>query len=61
MAYIVVVNPSILKDAGMPFAGVVAATCLSTAFGCLLMGIYARYPISLAPGWGSTHISLTRW
>ena len=52
MAYIVVVNPSILKDAGMPFAGVVAATCLSAAFGCLLMGIYARYPISLAPGMG---------
>ena len=52
MAYIVVVNPSILKDADMPFAGVVAATCLSAAFGCLLMGIYARYPISLAPGMG---------
>lgn len=52
MAYIVVVNPSILKDAGMPFAGVVAATCLSAAFGSLLMGIYARYPISLAPGMG---------
>ena len=49
MAYIVVVNPSILKDAGMPLPGVVAATCISAAFGCLMMGIYARYPISLAP------------
>jgi AGZA family xanthine/uracil permease-like MFS transporter len=52
MSYIVVVNPSILKDAGMPLPGVVAATCLSAAFGCLMMGLYARYPISLAPGMG---------
>src|SRR5947208_14895310 len=52
MAYIVVVNPSILKDAGMPLPGVVAATCISAAFGCLLMSIFARYPISLAPGMG---------
>lgn len=52
MAYIVVVNPSILKDAGMPLPGVLTATCLSAAFGCLMMGVYARYPISLAPGMG---------
>jgi adenine/guanine/hypoxanthine permease len=52
MAYIVVVNPSILKDAGMPLPGVTAATCLSAAFGCLMMGLYARYPIALAPGMG---------
>ena len=52
MAYIVVVNPSILADAGMPFEGVVAATCLSAAAGSLLMGAVARYPIALAPGMG---------
>jgi AGZA family xanthine/uracil permease-like MFS transporter len=52
MAYIVFVNPSILHDAGMPLAAVVAATCLSAAFGSLLMGIFARYPIALAPGMG---------
>ncbi|MFB3778944.1 MAG: NCS2 family permease [Bryobacteraceae bacterium] len=52
MAYIIFVNPSILQDAGMPFAGVVAATCLSAAVGSLLMGIFARYPIALAPGMG---------
>jgi AGZA family xanthine/uracil permease-like MFS transporter len=34
----------------MPFAAVVAATCLSSALGSLLMGAYARYPIALAPG-----------
>jgi AGZA family xanthine/uracil permease-like MFS transporter len=52
MAYIIFVNPSILRDAGMPFAAVVAATCLSAAAGSLLMGAFARYPIALAPGMG---------
>jgi AGZA family xanthine/uracil permease-like MFS transporter len=52
MAYIVFVNPSILHEAGMPLTGVVAATCLSAAFGSILMGAYARYPIALAPGMG---------
>jgi len=52
MAYIVFVNPSILKDAGMPVAGVFAATCMSAAFGTILMGAVARYPIALAPGMG---------
>ncbi len=52
MAYIVFVNPSILRDAGMPVAGVFAATCISAAFGTILMGVIARYPIALAPGMG---------
>jgi AGZA family xanthine/uracil permease-like MFS transporter len=52
MAYIIFVNPSILQDAGMPFAPVVAATCLSAAVGSMLMGAFARYPIALAPGMG---------
>lgn len=52
MAYIVFVNPSILREAGMPFQAVVAATCLCAAFGSILMGAYARYPIALAPGMG---------
>src|SRR3954469_9621020 len=52
MAYIVFVNPSILKDAGMPVAGVFAATCVSAAFASILMGIVSRYPIALAPGMG---------
>jgi AGZA family xanthine/uracil permease-like MFS transporter len=52
MAYIVFVNPSILRDAGMPVAGVFAATCISAAFGTILMGVVARYPIALAPGMG---------
>src|ERR1700689_197935 len=52
MAYIVFVNPSILREAGMPFQAVVAATCFCAAFGSIVMGIVARYPIALAPGMG---------
>ena len=52
MAYIVLVNPAILAAAGMPLAAVTAATCLSAAFGSILMGVIARYPIALAPGMG---------
>lgn len=52
MAYIIFVNPSILHEAGMPIAAVTAATCLAAALGSLLMGIFARYPIALAPGMG---------
>jgi adenine/guanine/hypoxanthine permease len=50
MAYIVVVNPQILAQAGMPPEGVVFATCLSAAVATLVMGLYANYPIALAPG-----------
>ena len=50
MAYIVVVNPRILSEAGMPADGVVFATCISAAAATLVMGIYANYPIALAPG-----------
>jgi AGZA family xanthine/uracil permease-like MFS transporter len=52
MAYIIFVNPAILHETGMPLGAVTAATCLSAAFGSLLMGVYARYPIALAPGMG---------
>jgi AGZA family xanthine/uracil permease-like MFS transporter len=52
MAYIVFVNPSILHETGMPFQAVVAATCFCAAFGSILMGSLARYPIALAPGMG---------
>jgi adenine/guanine/hypoxanthine permease len=52
MAYIIFVNPAILADAGMPAAAVTAATCLSAAIGCLLIGAWARYPIAQAPGMG---------
>jgi AGZA family xanthine/uracil permease-like MFS transporter len=50
MAYIVVVNPQILAKAGVPIEGVVFATCASAAVATLVMGLYANYPIALAPG-----------
>src|SRR6202790_461807 len=52
MAYIVVVNPLILGDAGMPVAAVAAATCLAAGIGSFLMGLLSNYPIALAPGMG---------
>ncbi len=50
--YIIVVNPAILQDAGMPYSGVLTATVLVSAFSSILMGIYARNPIVIAPGMG---------
>ncbi|MFA9287014.1 NCS2 family permease [Comamonas sp. SY3] len=52
MAYIMFVNPSILGDAGMPKGSVFVATCLIAALGSVLMGLYANYPIAIAPGMG---------
>jgi len=50
MAYITVVNPSILSQAGMDFGAVFVATCIAAAFGSLVMGLYGNYPIAQAPG-----------
>ncbi|CAA7602976.1 Purine permease PbuG-like [Acididesulfobacillus acetoxydans] len=52
MAYILFVNPNILKAAGMPVAATFAATAISSAFATLIMGFYANYPIAMAPGMG---------
>jgi AGZA family xanthine/uracil permease-like MFS transporter len=52
MAYIIFVNPSILGSAGMPKEAVFVATCLVSALGTAVMGLYANYPIAMAPGMG---------
>jgi len=52
MAYIVVVNPLILGAAGLPIAGVAVATCVSSGFASILMGLLSNYPLALAPGMG---------
>ncbi len=52
MAYIVLVNPAILGQAGMPVASVAAATCFAAAFASILMGLIANVPLALAPGMG---------
>jgi adenine/guanine/hypoxanthine permease len=51
-SYIIVVNPSVLSQAGMPFSGVLTATVLVSFFSSLMMGLYARNPILVAPGMG---------
>lgn len=52
MAYIVVVNPSLLSQTGMDYGAVFVATCLAAALGSLAMGWLANYPVALAPGMG---------
>lgn len=51
-SYIIIVNPSILNQAGLPFAGVLTATVLVSFFSSLMMGLYAKNPIIVAPGMG---------
>ncbi len=52
MAYIIFVNPEIIAAAGMDKNAVFVATCLAAAIGTLIMGLYANYPIAMAPGMG---------
>ncbi|MEO8670455.1 MAG: NCS2 family permease [Tahibacter sp.] len=52
MAYIAFVNPQILAAAGMSPTAVFVATCLAAALGSAIMGLYANYPIAMAPGMG---------
>jgi len=52
MAYIVLVNPAILADAGIDHGAAFVATCLAAAIGSATMGLVANYPIALAPGMG---------
>lgn len=52
MAYILVVNPSILSATGMDYGAVLGATCIASAFGSFLMAFFANYPFVLAPGMG---------
>lgn len=50
LAYIFIVNPAILSNAGMNVTAVFFATVIASAFSTLLMGFYARLPFALAPG-----------
>jgi len=52
MAYIIIVNPDIMSTTGMDKGALFVATCLAAAVGCLIMGLWANYPIALAPGLG---------
>ena len=52
MIYIVVVNPLIMGDAGLPVGAVAIGTCLGAGAGCLLMGLLSNTPLAMAPGMG---------
>lgn len=52
MAYILFVNPDILSSTGMDPGSIFVATCLAAAIGCFIMGLWANYPIAMAPGMG---------
>jgi AGZA family xanthine/uracil permease-like MFS transporter len=52
LSYIIFVQPTILASAGMEAGAVLTATCLASAFATMVMGLYANYPIALAPAMG---------
>ena len=52
MAYIIFVNPQIMEESGMDKSAIFVGTCLAAAIACLVMGIFANWPIGLAPGMG---------
>ncbi|ASD68891.1 NCS2 family permease [Pseudoalteromonas piscicida] len=52
MVYIVFVNPAMLAEAGMDHGAAFVATCIAAAIGCFIMGLWANYPLALAPGMG---------
>ena len=52
MAYIIIVNPQIMSAAGMDPGASFVGTCIAAAFACFAMGLYANWPVGLAPGMG---------
>src|SRR3972149_5321044 len=60
MAYIIVVQPTVLQAAGMDFGAVVVATCLSSALATVLMAFLANYPSAVAPAMGDNLLSSFR-
>ena len=52
MAYIIFVNPAMISQTGMDIGAATMATCIAAAIATIMMGLYANYPIALAPGMG---------
>ncbi len=52
MSFIVAVNPMFLADAGIPYAAAFVATILATVLGTAIMGVWANWPVAVAPGMG---------
>ncbi len=52
MAYIIFVNPQMMAESGMDHGAIFVGTCLAASLACLFMGLYANWPVGLAPGMG---------
>lgn len=52
MSYILIVNPAILSNSGMPVAGLITVTALAACIGTVVMALLTNYPIAMAPGMG---------
>ena len=52
MAYIIFVNPQMMSQAGMDEGAIFVGTCLAAAIASIVMGLYANWPVGLAPGMG---------
>ena len=52
MAYIIVVNPEMMAKTGMNKDAIFVGTCIAAALACIIMGLYANWPVGLAPGMG---------
>ncbi len=52
MAYIIFVNPQIMSSTGMDQGAIFVGTCLAAALACFFMGLFANWPVGLAPGMG---------
>ena len=61
MAYIILVNPQIMSAAGMDPGASFVGTCIAAALACFAMGLYANWPVGLAPGMGLNAFLLLLW
>ena len=65
MAYIIFVNPQMMAQTGMDHGAIFVGTCLAAAVACLFMGLFANWPVGLAPGMGLnaffTYLLLKKW
>ena len=52
MAYIIFVNPQLMSASGMDYGASFVGTCLAAALACFVMGLFANWPVGLAPGMG---------
>src|SRR6056300_1099804 len=52
MAYIIFVNPQMMAASGMDYGASFVGTCIAAALACFFMGLYANWPVGLAPGMG---------